>query len=381
MNNDINAYLSADKFTMNNGTIDFYYLSRDFARNHTFGYSDVKAAFGMLDYDFTSTFRFAGGVRVEHAEIYTDVDLYNRFGFKRNDPRRANLAGFPLINPGELNETNILPSGSLIYKIKSEKIKQSNLRLNYSQTIARPSIRELNDAAVFDNEYRTLIYGNSDLKTVHIKNFDFRGEACFNNGDNISASLFYKDFTNHIEMGFGSSGITWDNIKKSSAKGIEIEGKKSIGKYIELRTNVTLVKSNSQYIRKDLNIVNGEKVYTPIDTVNRTMYGQAPYIVNSIVTFKSDSLGLVLTASYNVQGPRLVITGVVKGRPDVYEIPRNTIDAKISKKLGKYFSVNLTIRDILNAPVRRAYKLPSGWVDYDKFRYGTNYVLGISYKL
>jgi hypothetical protein len=53
----------------------------------------------------------------------------------------------------------------------------------------------------------------------------------------------------------------------------------------------------------------------------------------------------------------------------------------MSKTIGKYFTVSLTMRDLLNAKVRRAYKLPSGWQDFDSFRYGTNFIAGISYKL
>lgn len=182
-------------------------------------------------------------------------------------------------------------------------------------------------------------------------------------------------------MGFGSIGITWENIEKSSVQGIELEGHKKLGQHLEFRSNVTLVKSVSQFIRRDFRLVEGEKVYTPIDTLDRPMYGQAPYIVNAMLSYKSDTLGLTATVSYNVQGPRLVITGTIKGVPDVYEIERHLIDFKISKKLGKHFSISLTARDLLNAPVRRAYKLPSGWFDYDKFRYGTSYILGVAYKL
>ena len=111
------------------------------------------------------------------------------------------------------------------------------------------------------------------------------------------------------------------------------------------------------------------------------MFGQAPYIINGILSYTSDTLGLTATISYNVQGPRLVLTGILKGRPDVYEMPRNTIDIKVSKTLGDHFSMSFTVRDLLNAPVRRAYKTPGGYIDYDRFRYGTNYQLGISYKL
>ena len=143
-----------------------------------------------------------------------------------------------------------------------------------------------------------------------------------------------------------------------------------------------MVKSYSQFIRKDLVILpNNQSLYTPIDTVERTMFGQAPYILNGILSYTSDSLGLTATVSYNVQGPRLVLTGILKGRPDVYEMPRNTVDIKITKTLGKHFSTSLTIRDLLNAPVLRAYKTPAGYVDFDRFRYGSTFQLGLSYKL
>ena len=380
-NDDLNSYLSLDRLVMKDQTIDFFYNQYEYARNHTIGNSSVLAGYGLLDFEIIKQFRVSGGLRVEQAKIFSDVLKYYNLGYERNDIRRENVGGFPNVNAANIDETSLLPSLNLIYKIKKESFGKMNVRANYSKTIARPSIRELNDVAVFDNEFRTLIYGNSDLKTVQIKNYDFRAESYFNNGDNVSISLFYKDFTNHIEMGFGSSGITWQNIENSNVKGFEFEGKKSITKYFDLKANVTLVNSNSEFIRKSMDLVNGEKIYTPIDTVMRPMFGQAPYIINSIASFKADSLGLTATISYNIQGPRLVITGVVKGRPDVYELPRNTIDFKVSKTLGKYFSTSLTIRDILNAPVVRAYKLPNEWVDFDRFRYGTNFVLGISYKL
>ena len=164
-------------------------------------------------------------------------------------------------------------------------------------------------------------------------------------------------------------------------RGIELEGKKLIGKNLEFRANLTLVKSEAEFIRKDLQIIEGKKVYTIIDTLYRPMFGQAPYLFNSILSYSADSIGLTATVSYNVQGSRLVIAGSVKGRPDVYEIPRHLVDFKVSKTIGKHYSASITIRDIFNAPVRRAYNLPSGYVDYDKFRYGTNFLVSFAYKL
>lgn len=380
MNDDLDNYMSPDRFVMRDGIVDFTYQDFYFDRNHSFGHSNVEAAFVMTDYELSPVLRFAGGFRLEHTDIFTDVDEYYRLRYPRNDPRRENVGGFPQVNAADINEWNLLPSASLIYKLEGVKLARTNLRFNYSQAIARPSIRELSDAAIFDNEFRTLIYGNSDLKMAQVSNYDFRAESYFENKDNVSVSLFFKDFTNHIEMGFGSSGITWGNVANSNVKGIEFEGRKKLGNDFELRANVTLVRSEAQFVRQDFQVVEGLKVFTVIDTIERPMFGQAPYLVNAIFSYKSDTLGLTATASYNVQGPRLVIAGAVRGRADVFELPRNTVDIKISKTLGEHFTVNFTFRDILNAPVIRAYKLPTGWVDFDNFRYGTNYLFGLSYK-
>jgi hypothetical protein len=378
---DLDNYLSLDKFVIQDGFLNYYYLDFDFARNHSFGNSNVEAAYALVDYELNESLRFSGGVRAEHTDIFTDADLFHELGYEVNDIRRENVGGFALVNPGVIDQWDILPSGSLIYKIKTKSETQANLRFNCSHSVARPSIRELSDAAIYDNEFRTVIYGNSDLKLSNIRNYDFRGEVYFANGDNVSASLFYKDFKNHIEMGFGSAGITWDNVEQSSVRGIELEGKKQIGKNIEFRANLTLVKSESEFVRKDLQIIDGKKVYTIIDTLYRPMFGQAPYLFNSILSYTADSLGLTATVSYNVQGPRLVIAGVVKGRPDVYEIPRHLLDFKVSKTIGEHYLASVTIRDILNSPVRRSYDLPNGYVDFDNFRYGTNFLVSFAYKL
>jgi hypothetical protein len=383
---DIDAMLVPSNFIMTNQQVYLAYQMQVPDRNFTTGKSTIKSAFALVDYSIFSFLRLAGGMRVEHATLFSDVVSYKKLGYKYNDIRRENTAGYPLVNAADISEVVFLPSANLIFKVDN-KFSEINLRLNYSKTVARPSLRELNDAAIFDNEFRTNIYGNSDLKTVDIKNYDFRVESYFKNGDNVSASVFYKDFTNHIEMTFGSGGLSWNNVGKSTVKGIEFEAKKKIIKHLEARTNVTFIRSNSEVIRKTLSIVDGVKQYIPIDTLNRPMFGQAPYVVNGMLSYTADSLGLTATISYNVQGPRLVITGLIPGLPDVYEMRRHSLDLKVSKTISKHFSVSLLVRDILNNPVRRTYKLPDDFAegpwsrDYDSFRYGTNYLFSVIYKI
>jgi hypothetical protein len=58
------------------------------------------------------------------------------------------------------------------------------------------------------------------------------------------------------------------------------------------------------------------------------------------------------------------------------------VDIKISKNLGKHFIVSFTIRDLLNSPIVRTYNFEGiEPIDFDRFRYGTNYQIGIQYKL
>ena len=131
-----------------------------------------------------------------------------------------------------------------------------------------------------------------------------------------------------------------------------------------------------------MEISGGVKNYIPQDTVKRTMFGQAPYVLNRILAYTADSLGLTVSLSYNVQGNRLVVAADVKEITDIYELPRNLVDIKISKTIGKHFTLGLAVRDILNSSVVRSYNYSDGTkLDYDAYRYGTNYIFSVAYKL
>jgi outer membrane receptor protein involved in Fe transport len=277
----------------------------------------------------------------------------------------------------------LLPSANIIYKIKNDENAPINLRVNYSKAIARPSIRELTETANYDYEFRTFVFGNKDLKTVSIDNYDFRLESYFKNGDNISVSLFYKYFTNHIEMVQNPQGFSWQNTDVSYVKGIEIDGRKKIIKGLEFRANLTFTNSMTTLVQYGFEVTNGQKVLGAIDTLSRQMSGQAPYVLNGILSYALDSIGLNLAVGYNVPGPRLVIaSSEPEFTPNVFEMPRHLLDFKVSKTIGKYFTVSVAVKDILNAPVRTSYDLPDGYnIDFANYRFGANYNLSVSYKL
>lgn len=112
------------------------------------------------------------------------------------------------------------------------------------------------------------------------------------------------------------------------------------------------------------------------------MFGQAPYVINTMLTYSSTKLGITATISYNLQGRKLVIISDVT-KPDIYELPRHLLDFKISKTINKHFNTSLKVFDILNSSVIRAYNDASGEDNliYSQYKYGTNFTLSLSYKL
>lgn len=390
-NDDLTGYLILEDFGFNSVINDFNqeetvvlksYKRVNLDSYHTKGHNKIFSGFAAVDFTIIKKLRIAAGIRAEHTDTYTDVYKYDSLGYGRDDERRLQLEDLFIVNPGEVFQWNFLPSANLIYKLVDNPEHPLNLRFNFSKTIARPSIRELTESAIFDYEYRTFIFGNGALKTSDIFNFDFRVEKYFNNGDNVSMSLFQKNIRNHIEMVQTFQGFSWQNADSSYVRGIEFDIRKKIVKGLEFRGNATIVKSETTVIQNGVYVIGGKKVLLPIDTITRAMSGQAPYVFNLLLTYNWEKIGLTSSVAYNIQGPRLsVVSADVRVLPDVYEMPRNLIDIKLSKSIGKNFQVSFLIKDLLNTPIKRSYKYPGGYLaDFDSFRFGTNYYFSLSYR-
>ncbi|HEV7236817.1 MAG TPA: TonB-dependent receptor, partial [Ktedonobacteraceae bacterium] len=379
---------SPDKFDIGpvtdaNGNHTFsvqkFYQNYGLPTDHSIGLSTLKAGYLMLDYAIVPALRFSGGLRIEQANIHTDVAQFDSLGLPRDDLRRF-VQDYGIVNAGNLNQTSVLPSAGLIYKVRNDELSPILVRVNFSQTVARPSMRELSGVAAYDYELRDMVNGNPDLKMVQINNYDVRFESYFKSGDNVSLSVFYKDFKNHIELvQFDPYGFFWmNNTNKSWLRGIELEGRKALLNHFEVRANVSLVDSRTTFV-KQFTLTNGTKEFG--ETVTHTMYGQAPWVFNGIFAYTLDSIGFSAALSYNIQGPKLVIEGGA-GLPAVYERSRNLLDLTLSKTLGRHFIITGKVRNLLNAATVRSYKFDQGYMlDYDRYSYGTTYVLSLTYRI
>lgn len=356
---------------------------------------NVLGVYVMNELPITESFKATYGARVENANIwYTGQN--NQGTLVYNDT---------LV----LNEWNVLPSVNLVYKIEKSKdnahyARYTNIRAAYATTVARPSFKEKSLAQIYDPLQGRTFNGNIDLEQTTIHNFDLRWEYFFGRTELISASAFYKRFNNPIEMvlyNAAPTNIQPLNTGDADVMGAELEIRKAIGFNKPSKSHLSLmVGANFTYVhsRVDMRqtfITTGEvtKSEKQIREENarsgetignyRSMYGQSPYIVNAFVTFRNDSLGLVLNLNYNVQGKKLAVIG--SGRyPDVFQQPFHSLNFKASKTLGKMnaWKLSLSAKNLLMSVRTKMYESYQATSQvYDYFNQGITVSASVTYNL
>jgi hypothetical protein len=108
---DLNSFLDNSYFDIQTvgGVSSFstYYNSSEYSNfgpvNHTFGNTSIFAGYVMSDYAINKKLRVSGGVRLEKADFYTDVVLFDSLNYAPDDDRRVYDNSLPIANPGELN--------------------------------------------------------------------------------------------------------------------------------------------------------------------------------------------------------------------------------------------------------------------------------------
>lgn len=370
VNAPLEEIISDEHFVIDGVNTSLYYENNSSELDEDIGISRISAGYLMSDYSINERLRLVGGARLEHTDLISDIRTYYDQGLAA-DAEERRLIGGVKANPGILDELDVLPSLNAIFKIKDDSLRLMNLRANYFRSLGRPSFREISSVDLDDFILRGRVRGNPTLQMTYVDNYDLRLEIFFQRGHNITISGFYKRFTNHIELVKlpGGENFSWQNAANSEAFGAELEGKVVLLRNLDLLGNITFIESRTT--------IEGAVTRT------RSMFGQAPWIVNGMLNYRVDSAGFDVAVSYNVQGPKLaVVAAVGVQQPDVYELPRHLLDITLSKKLGKRFVVRARVRDLLNQPVRRAYSFDSGYdLDFDRYTYGREYILSLTFRI
>jgi len=226
-------------------------------------------------------------------------------------------------------------------------LKNANLRFSFSQTVARPSYRELANVVFYDFAQNITYFGNPNLVETHIDNYEARWEQYFDNGQYYSGSVFYKHFENAIEQnlwlpGSDSRSVKFVNIPKATNIGVELEARKNfdfVGKGWEnLYGYVNVAYINSKVFVRGV---------TSDTSANRPLEGQSPFVLNASLMYTEPKTGLGVSMMFNSIGYRLYLVGSVTD-PPVWQKIHPTLDLKVSKTFLKNGLIELAWADILH---------------------------------
>lgn len=357
-NPDVDAIINQANFDNKSLTMTpFVFAGDKYQANAT-----THAAYVMTENNFTSWFKAVWGFRFESYK--QDLTTPGKIGFDiiPQDPEppiiktkvedttytKSYFSGaYKSDSAGKITPVfPLLPSVNLIFSL-NEKM---NIRASYSQSMSRPEFRECAPFLYYDFLRDANIIGNPNLKQTFIHNADLRFEYFLGKGQSINASVFYKHFTNTIEMTSLASNsqqtFIYNNASTAYLIGAEIEVRKNFD-FVSKKLEDLVFVANMAYIysRVDLrNIKNNSS-----DEQVRPMQGQSPYVINLGLSYVHPTVGTGVTLLYNQVGQRLYATGEV-GNPSWYENWRPLLDLQVSQKFLKGRGVvRFTISDLVAA--------------------------------
>jgi hypothetical protein len=221
---------------------------------------------------------------------------------------------------------DLLPSLNLSYNLEKTKY-----RFSLSKTLARPEFREVANFAYYDFVRNAQILGNSKLEKSDIYNVDLKWELYPNVGENISVSVFGKQFIRPIEQIVADGSVpsnlllTYTNPDNAILYGVELEFRKKVMSWLDVYTNASVMNSEVE--------VNG---------IKRQLQGQSNYVLNGGVNIHKNKNTFNIT--YNRVGDRISAVGF-QGYPDIFENSRDVLDITLLYKLKKG-EIKLAVGDV-----------------------------------
>ena len=132
-------------------------------------------------------------------------------------------------------------------------------------------------------------------------------------------------------------------------------------------------------------LINSNVKVSGLSDYSRYLQGQSPYLINAGLYYTEPESGIQANILYNIVGKRIYVIGDNVLSSNVYEMPRNVMDANISKSFGK-IDIKAGVQDILNQPFKliqdtdRNNKITDSDGVFQEFKRGSNYYLSINYR-
>ena len=332
--------------------------------NNYKGNEQIGAAYVMGSIAIGDQWKWIGGVRAE----YTDMSTVSQ---DINKPQ------------GKIQKLDFLPSFNLIYALTD----QSNLRGSWSQTLARPNMREMAPFSSFEFIGDYLFTGNPNIQRTLIQNYDLRYEWFPKVGEMIAVSGYYKHFSNPIIIKYiveaANAELTYDNAADAMVFGAEVELRKNLdfigfwARNFKIGANVSFIKSKVAIPEDEMTIIN---LYNPEKGNTRPFQGQSPVLINTSLIYTDKDLGIESALSFNYFGNRLSEVSL-GGTPDVYEQARPQLDFTFRKSLTNHIQVKLSALNILNPYFKKSMHFNGDEFVINQFKRGTDLGFYIQYNL
>lgn len=334
----------------------------------------VTAVFGNVDINWNDVLKFSAGVRWEDFERVS-VPI---------DPLEFDIGpGKILVPPDQLESLastsdDYYPAAAITWSRPGFWADDFQLRFGFSETVARPDLREVSGATYIDPLTEARVRGNPALVNSDLTNFDLRGEWFFGGGDNLTVSLFYKDITSPIETVEGAGtddnvSLTFINGESAELYGIEIEGLKSLGFLTDGGwTDAFFVSGNVTISDSEITI----GAAAPGLTNNtRRLTQHSPLVINLQLGYDSPGGAHSASLVYGMYDERVFFAGR-GGAPDAYEEPFHSLDVVYTWYPLDRLSVKFRAQNILDERT----EISQGGVIVLEQTIGTNLKLDFTYK-
>lgn len=307
---DPNRYL----LPQNHPYISYY----NFPANSQYsGQQSIDTVYAMGNWEALSWLRLVGGVRLESTDI--TVDTVNLT--KANERFHSNI-----------EQVDLLPALSGTISLRTNL----QLRAAWSQTVVRPTYREISRAELYDVALGRTIRGNPDLTMSSSENYDLRLEWFPRAGELVSIGYFMKKIAKPIEQAaedVNNELIFYNNYETADVWGVELELRKNLGSLLRTQDQVSLGFNYALIHPRCLS----RRLSAATGTISST---SAPRVRATISRNTSSTVVLV---GY--------------GTPDEFEEPAPQLEFSISQKLGRHWKAKFSAQNLLD-PV---YAVSQAW--------------------
>jgi outer membrane receptor protein involved in Fe transport len=307
-----------------------------------------------------------------------------------------------LVN-GEIDEDHVLPSAALAYR----PFRWLTLRGAYSETVARPSFRELGYFISAEPGTDDLTVGNPQLGLSEVESWDARVEFVWGTyADLFAISLFHKDIEDPIEQivirdpsifedtATDTLRTFFNNPNEATIRGIELETRLNLSlftldvldvevpgrPYLDFleyfsvggnysyfdaevrRTEAELARSTAFFgdtdgVPQGANNPPGPAPYHALES-KRRLYGQPEWIANADISFEHPGWGTQVTLAFFAISDLLDAAGVAapdsSGRIRTFALDRyvdsyEQLDLVISQELWKGLSVKFNAKNLTDS--------------------------------